>query len=202
MANTNAPSGLSPVQYLNGAPWTGGGRVYCIPDTDDTNAYAIGDPVASAGSSDAAGIPTITLATAGTGNAIRGVIVSMGGTKYGAALVDPVDLNNMFIPATKARSYYVLVCDDPMVIFEAQEAATGTAFAAAQVGLNANLVSGTHNNYVSGWQIDRTSPATTSTLQVRLLQLAPRAAGNAFGDYAKWWVLINNHELKAGVAGV
>lgn len=203
MANTDRPSGLSPVQYLNGAPWTGGGRVYCIPNTDDTNAYAIGDPVASAGSADSAGIPTITLATAGTGNAIRGVIVGMGGTKYGAHYGDPVDLNTIVIPATKSKDYYVLVCDDPMVIFEAQEESTGTAFTAAEVGLNANLVSGTNNGYVSGWQIDRTSPATTSTLQVRLLQLAPRAAGaNAFGDYAKWWILINNHELKAGVAGV
>ena len=201
MANVNRPSGLSPKQYLNGAPWTGGGRVYCIPDSDDTNAYAIGDPVASAGSSDTAGIPTITLATAGTGNAIRGVIVSAGGIKFGSYYADPADLNTIVVPATKSKNYYVLVVDDPMVIFEAQEESTGTAFTAAEVSLNANLVAGTNNGYLSGWQIDRTTPGTGSTLQVKLLQLAP-IQDNAFGDYAKWWVLINNHELKAGVAGV
>ena len=201
MANANRPSGLSPVMPSMGVNYNGGGRVYCIPETDDTNAYAIGDPVASAGSSDSNGIPTVTLATAGSGNAIRGVVMSAGGLVNGAFLADPTNLNTIVIPATKTKNYYVLVIDDPMVIFEAQEEATGTAFTAAEVGLNANLVAGTNNGYLSGWQIDRTSPGTGATLQVKLLQLAPRP-GNAFGDYAKWWVLINNHELKAGVAGV
>ncbi len=201
MANANRPSGLQPVQYLNGAPWTGGGRVYCIPNTDDSLAYAIGDPVDYAGSSDSAGIPTITLATAGTNNGILGAIVGMAGTKYGASFGDPTDLNVTVVPVTKSKDYYVLVCDDPNVIFEIQEEATGTALAATEVGLNANLVSGTNNGYVSGWQLDRTSPAATATLQVRLLQLAPRS-GNAFGDYAKWWVLINNHRYRIGQIGI
>jgi len=201
MANANRPSGLSPVQYLNGAPWTGGGRVYCIPSTDDTLVYAIGDPVDIAGDADANGIPTITLATAGTGNGILGVIVSgAGGLVYGGSLSRSQE-DPLVIPATKTRNYYVLVVDDPNVIFECQEEATGTAFTSAEVGLNANLVSGTNNGYVSGWQIDRTSPAVTATLQVRLLQLAPRS-GNAFGDYAKWWVLINNHRYRIGQVGI
>lgn len=201
MANANRPSGLSPVQYLNGAPWTGGGHVYCIPDTDDTYLYAIGDPVDIAGGSDANGIPTITLATAGTGNGVLGAILSGGGgLTYGGNLAGTQDAP-LVIPATKTRAYYVLVSDDPNIIYEGQEEATGTAFTAAEVGLNANLVSGTNNGYVSGWQIDRTSPAVTATLQVRLLQLAPRS-GNAFGDYAKWWVFINNHRYRVGQVGI
>lgn len=203
MANVNQPQGLAPVQYLNGSPWNGGGRVYCIPDTDDTNAYAIGDPVVLAGSADAQGVPTITLATAGTGNAVLGAIVSgAGALSYGSQYGVPAD-SPIVIPATKTRSYYVLVADDPNIIFMAQEEATGSAFTAAEVGLNANLVSGTNNGYISGWQIDRTTPGTGSTLQLKLMRLAQMPGGiNAFGDYAKWLVLINNHVFRSGVTGI
>jgi hypothetical protein len=201
VANVNQPSGLVPVQYLNGAPWNGKGRVYCIPDTDDTNAYAIGDPVDIAGGADANGVATITLATGGTGNPILGVIVSGAGAPgYGQQYGVPAD-TPIVIPATKTRAYYVLVCDDPNVIYEVQEEATGTALAATDVGNNGNLVAGTNNGYISGWQLDRTGVATGATLQVRLLGLAQKS-GNAFGDYAKWWVFINNHRYRVGQAGV
>ena len=200
MANANKPSGLSPVKYMNGAPWTGGGQVYCIPSTDG-NAYAVGDPVAPAGSADAAGIPTVTLATAGSGNAILGAIVSSAGASiYGASFGVPQE-SPVVIPATKTRAYYVLVCDDPMVIFEIQEISTGTFAVAADIGSNANLASGTNNGYVSGWVMDDASYTTTAAFQLRLQRLAPKS-GNVFGQYAKFWVTINNHSYHASVAGV
>ena len=43
MANVNAPFGLRPVQYLNGAAWNGQARMYYIY-LSDTSAYAPGDP--------------------------------------------------------------------------------------------------------------------------------------------------------------
>lgn len=203
MPNTNQPQGLSPWQYLNGSPWNGGGRVYCIPDTDDTNAFAIGDPVVLDGGADAQGVPTITLATAGTAGLILGAIVSGAGSpKYGEQYGVPAD-TPIVIPATKTRNYYVLVADDPNIIFMAQEEATGTAFAATDVGLNANLVAGANNGYISGWQIDRTGAATGATLQVKLMRLAQMPGGtNVFGDYAKWLVLINHHIFRPGQTGV
>lgn len=205
MANENRPSGLSPVQYLNGAPWNGQGRVYCIPSTDG-NAYAPGDPVASAGSADANGIPTVILATAGTGNAIRGVILGAGGLVAGGGYFDPTNLNTTVIPATKTKDYYVLVADDPNIVFEVQEIGTGTTLTATEVGLNANLVAGTNNGYISGWLLNNVGEATGSTIQVKLLGLSQKMNGNgspnAFGQYAKWLVKINNHELGAGTAGV
>jgi len=201
MANVSSVSGLSPVQFLSGAPWNGQARMYCIPNSDDTNAYAIGDPVAYAGSADSNGVPTVTLATAGTGNTVLGAIVSTGGVKYGGALVDPAATSSLVIPATKTKDYYVMVADDPNIIFEIEEEATGTPFAATEVGLNANLVAGTNNGYVSGWMVDRTGAAVTATLQLRLLMLAQRT-NNAFGDYAKWWVLINNHSYRIGQVGI
>ena len=200
MANADRPSGLAPVQYLNGSPWNGGGRVYCIPDTDDTNAYAIGDPVVLAGGADANGVPTITLATAGITNSILGPIVSgAGALGYGNAYGVPAD-TPIVIPATKSRNYYVLVCDDPNVIFEVQEVSGGTALTAAAVGLNAPLVSGTNNGYLSGWEVNNAGEVTTATEQVKLLGLAQRS-DNAFGEHAKWLVLINLHCYKIGQVG-
>lgn len=200
MANANKPSGLSPVQYLNGAPWNGQARMYCIPDSDDTNAFAIGDPVVLAGSADTNGVPTITLATAGTGNSVLGAIVSgAGAMTYGSSPGIPAD-SPIVIPATKSRNYYVMVADDPNIIFEIQEIGTGTYLTAAEVGLNANLVSGTNNGYLSGWMLNDSGETTTATLQLKLLMLAQRS-DNAFGQYAKWWVLINNHCYRIGQVG-
>lgn len=198
MANANRPSGLSPVRYLNGTPWNGGGRVYSIA-SNDTNAYAIGDPVRTSGTGDNAGVLGVTLATAGT--AIRGVVMGMGGNKYGTGYYDPTNLNTTIIPATKTQVYYVLVVDDPFVIFEVQEIGTGTQLTKAEVGLNCNLVAGTNNGYVSGWLLDNSTEATTVALDVKLLGLK-QSLDNAFGAYAKWMVQINQHELKAGVLGV
>lgn len=203
MANTSKPAGLVPVQYLNGAPWNGGGRVYCIPDSDDTNAYAIGDPVVLAGSADGSGIPTITLATAGTGQSVLGCIVSgagaiAAGSSYGVPAESPI-----VIPATKSRNYYVLVADDPNIVFQIQEDGLVTPLAATDTGTNVNLASGTNNGYVSGWQIDSDSKAATSTLQLKLLGLAynPQQPPMTFGQYAQWLVLINNHCYRIGQAG-
>jgi hypothetical protein len=200
MANQDRPSGLAPVQYLNGSPWNGGGRVYCIPDSDDSNAYAIGDPVVLAGSADARGVPTITLATAGSANSVLGPIVSGAGSPvYAGAYGVPAE-SPIVIPAVKTRNYYVLVCDDPNVIFEIQEEDLGTAFTADDVGFNANLSSGVNNGYLSGWEIDTASPGAGATLQLKLLGLSQKN-NNDFGDWAKWLVLINLHCYRIGQVG-
>lgn len=198
MANSDTPFGLRPHSYLNGTPWNGQARMYCIPNTEDTNAYAIGDPVELAGGADAAGVPTVILATPGSG--LTGVIVAMAGTKYGSHGGDPTSLDTLVVPATKTKDYYVLVCDDPNVLFEVQEVSGGTALTAAEVGLNANLVAGTNNGYISAWELNNSGEATTSTLDVQLMGLVQRP-GNVFGEHAKWLVRINNHSYNAGITG-
>jgi hypothetical protein len=200
MANANRPSGLSPVKHLNGSPFNGQANVYQIAAAD-THGFAIGDPVISSGSGDANGVPGITLAAA-TG-AIRGVIVGLGTSESG--IFNPNNLNSTVRPAAaQSTDWYALVVDSPDVIFEVQEHANGTALAATDIGLNQVLYLGTNNGFQSGWMLASATdatPATTSTLQVRLLGLA-RRSDNAFGAYAKWLVLINNHELHAGTSGV
>lgn len=196
MANANKPMGLSPVSHVLGIPWSGGCHVYYIASTDN-NAFAIGDPVASSGSGDGNGVPGITLATAGT--AFRGAIVGFG--RYESLMANPANLDSNIIPATKSYAYYAMVADDPFIIFEGQEIGTGTQLTAAEIGLNVNMVAGANSGYVSGWLITNTTEATTSSLDLKLLGLA-RRSDNAFGAYAKWLVMINNHELKPGSTGV
>ena len=199
MANVNRPNGLSPVKHLTGAPYNGQGNIYQIAAAD-TNGYAIGDPVISSGSGDANGVPGITLAPA-TGN-IRGVIMGLGTMEGG--IFNPLNLNSTVRPAAaQATDWYAIVADSPDLIFKVQEHANGTALAATGIGLNQVLYLGTNNGFSSGWQLASATdatPATTSTLQVRLLGL-DRVQGNAFGANAKWLVKINAHELSAGTAG-
>lgn len=199
MPNPNAPFGLSPVEYLSGAKWNGQVRRYYIPSSD-ANAYAIGDPVTLAGSADTRGIASVVLATPGSG--MIGPIVGMGGLQYGGMSGDPTNLNTTVIPATKTKAYYVLVADDPNIIFEAQEIGTGTALAATDTGLNVNMVAAANSGYLSSWVLTNTTEATTNTLDCKLLGLSQRNPNNAFGAYAIWNVLINNHLYRGGVTGV
>lgn len=197
MPNVDRPSGLSPVKYLNGAPWNGQANLYCIPAAS-TSGFAIGDPVITGGSADANGVPTIALGAA-TG-ALRGVIVGLGTSE--GLIANPSNLDSTVRPAAaQSTNWYAMVVDDPMVVFEVQEVSGGTALDATAVGLNADLVLGTNNGFVSGWEVNNAGEAVTSTLQVRLLGLA-RRSDNAFGEHAKWLVKINNHELAAGTAGL
>lgn len=198
MANANRPSGLSPVKMITGAPYNGQANVYSIAAAYTTALY-IGDPVISSGTADGNGVPGITLA-ADTG-AIRGVIVGIG-SEFESVVGNMVNTNITYRPAAAQDDvWYALVVDDPNVVFEVQEIGTGTALTAAAVGLNANLEIGTGNGYVSGWMVGNDDEASTATLQVKLLGLA-RRPDNAFGQYAKWNVLINAHELRAGTDGV
>lgn len=202
MANADRPMGLVPRMYLNGSPWNGQGRLYSIPTSDSTNAYAIGDPVKSNGSADAWGIAGVTLGTAGA--ATRGVIIAAGTNARGGPYINPNNLSTIVVPVTKLVPYYVLVVDDPNVIFEIQEVSGGTALTAAEVGLNANYVAGTNNGYISAFELNNSGEATTATLNCKILGLAQYAdpSVNTYGEHAKWLVTLNEHELRAGTTGV
>lgn len=197
MANANRPSGLTPVKMLTGAPYNGAGNIYSIAAAYATALY-IGDPVISSGTADSKGIQGIALAAA-TGP-IRGVIVGLGTTPN--LLANPSNLDITYRPgAAQSQVWYALVVDDPNVIFEVQEVGTGTPLTADEVGLNTNLVLGAGNGFVSGWTLDNASEGVAATLQCRILGLAQRQ-DNAFGQYAKYNVLINAHELRVGQVGL
>ena len=203
MANANKPSGLAPVQYSKGNPWSGQARTYYIAQAD-TNAYAIGDVVKSAtgaAAGDGNGVPGVTIGVAGASNILRGVIVGIGRTES-AVMANWASLDTNTIPATKTFPWYVLVVDDPDVIFEVQEDTTSASpLTAAAIGQTANLSSGANNGFLSQWQMNNNSVSTAATGQLRLWGLA-RRADNAFGTNAKWLVTINQHELQLGGVGV
>jgi len=197
MANTNKPAGLSPVQYLNGSPWNGQARIYSIAYNYNTALY-IGDPVTLSGTSDGNGVAGIVLATAGDANPIIGAVVGIG--RYESLIANPNNLNITYYPANGDGTnspWYAMVADDPNIIFEAQDIGTSTALAAADIGLNINLKSGTGNGFISGWGIDDGSKGATATYQCKLMGLV-RTSNNAFGQYAKFLVKINNHVYGTG----
>lgn len=196
MANANRPTGLSPVKHLNGSPYNGQTNLYSIAANYGT-ALAVGDPVGLSGTSDGNGVPGIILGVAG--GTLVGVIVGLG--KLENSLANPSNLDQIIKPASQPDVWYAMVADAPDLIFEAQEDSVGGALTAASVGLNASLISGTDNGFVSGWQIDSSTALGTNTLQVQLLGLA-RRVDNAFGNQAKWLIRINNHQYANQVAGV
>ena len=200
MANANRPSGFTPVQYLNGAPWNGQARIYAIAAAYATALY-IGDPVITAGSADANGVPTIALAAATGG--VRGVIVGLGTAE--GLMANPANLDITYRPgAAQSKVWYAMVADDPNIVFEVQETANGTALTAAEIGLNTISILSAGNGYVSGWMIASTTDATaavTATLQVKLLGLS-RKLNNTFGAYAKHLVQFNVHELSHGTGSL
>lgn len=200
MVNANRPAGFIPVQYLNGAEWNGQARLYSIAAAYATALY-IGDPVISSGTSDANGVPGVILGAV-TG-ALRGVIVGIG-TKEGL-IANPQNLDITYRPAAATTNdWYCMVVDDPMVLFEIQEAAGAVQIAATEIGLNTAAVAAAGNGFVSGWQLQSVTGATpvvTATIQLRLMGLVRRHQ-NAFGAYAKHLVKINVHELGSGTGAL
>lgn len=180
MANVNAPAGMLPVRYASGAPYSGAANVYYVPASDATALFR-GDPVIIAGSADANGVPSVTRATAGTAGRITGVVVG---------IVPSPSITTQHRPAS--TECYVLVADDPTLLFEIQEDAVGGALAAADVGLNADLVAGAGSTVtgLSGFQLDSSTKAVTATLQLRIVGFAQRQ-DNEIGANAKVLVRIN-----------
>lgn len=178
MANLDMAFGLKPVLPKGGCVQT---TEYYVPASDGT-ALFIGDPVIIAGGADADGVSTVTRATAASAGRITGVVV-------GFRPSTTVIANGYRLAST---AEYALVCDDPEQVFEIQEDAVGGALAAADVGLNADLVAGTGSTVTkkSGFELDTSTKATTATLQLRILGFAQRV-DNEIGANAKVLVRIN-----------
>lgn len=199
MSNVNKPMGLRPVKYLNGADWDGRGNVYSIAASNAT-ILSPGDPVVLTGTADATGkYPQIARATPGSG--LVGVLIAVGLNPNGP-FVNPNDLTVVQKPASAAPVYYALVVDSPDVIFEIQEDGDGGQLAITDVGLNANVIFANPPTgvVVSQVMIDNSTKAATSTLDVKLLRVAPYI-DNALGAYCKWWVTINAHLLAPNTTG-
>lgn len=191
--------GLKPVRYKDGAPYNGAANVYYVPASDAT-ALFIGDPVVVAGSGDADGVPSVTRAAAGAN--ITGVVVGFAPLPTGTAGSDS-GVNIGYRAASTED--YVLVADGTELLFEVIEDAVGGALAAADIGLNADLVAATGSTYTkqSGCMLDSSTEATTSA-QMRIVALSPRANNTVGGTDAVWLVSIieSAHAPASGTTGV
>lgn len=187
MANANTPFGLKPIRDARSGNESGGLEMFYVPASDGTALY-IGDPVIKNGSADAAGVAGVV--RAGATGAITGVVAGF--------VPDGITNTNGYRAASTAA--YVLVCTDPSEMFVVQENA---GLAAADIGLNANLATGSGNAYSkrSGFLLDAATKATTATLQVKIMGLAP-IPGNDFGAYNKILVMLNNTTEAPASAGV
>ena len=211
MANTNAPFGLMPVMEGSGSPWSGKTTRYYIPSTD-TSAYYIGDPVALEGvegtqTADANGIPAVGKVSTSGITLWLGPIVGIEVVNPGAASVagTSLALEQIYIPATKTKAYYVYVADDPALIFEIQGSSTATNQTAAKSTYNCDITVATPTaGNQSATVILDSSVALTATLPLKLLGLSQRArqGGNAFGAYGVYLCKINNHQYGNIVAAL
>jgi hypothetical protein len=200
MPNLIGPRGFVPSRYLDGGSWNGGMNMYLILAAD-ASVYSVGDAVKSAAGADANGISAVTKA-AGTDyvrGVIQGVFVSPPNSTSLAAVT--IDLNMQQIPAVKTKDYYVMVVDDPSVLFEIQDdglaALPTTACNKNAIFTVANPTAPQQN---SATVLSTASVAVTGTLSLKLMGLVQKP-GNAFGVNANWLVKLNLHELQGATAG-
>lgn len=194
MANPDAAFGLRPIRYVSGAPYNGAANKYYIPSTDTDGAAYVGDLVKLTGGADANGVPVVT-SNVTSGNPVVGVIVG----------VLP-STNSSLTYRADATSRYVLVADDPDLLFEVQEDSDGGALAATAAGATCTLIGFGTGSTVTGRaavELDSSGLSETSDVDddVRIIRLSPRV-GNEVGTNAIWEVRLNVHQYVNAAVGV
>ena len=208
MANADRPSGLTPVRYLNGAPYNGQARAYYHVATDAA-AIFIGSPVSlSAGGSNAAAIGGFDIGTLGMVKhaAAGGSTARIVGV---CVAVDPLngagaDGRDSLIYCAASTERIVWIADDPNIVFEIQEDGDTTDLAAADVNTNIDLIAtaaGSTVTGLSGWELDSSSKAATITLDCHIIGKS-KIQDNALGDHCKWDVTINLHQYSSNNIGI
>ncbi len=200
MANSNIPSGITPINE-NGTPWNSQGRMVAFASNLDQQIFK-GDPLVPTGVTDGNGVPYVELATAGAGGIIQGGFIGRSNGPAGSG-VTLLQNDFLYVPANVVA--YGLICDDQSVLYAVQEDSVGGAIAAANAGFsNGNLVSGAGNvnTGLSGWQLQSSSVGSGNpTYQVKVLGLL-RGPDNALGVNAKWVVRLNESVFNAPSAGI
>jgi len=194
MANADSAFGLRPVRYLSGAPYNGAANKYFIPASDTDTAVYIGSVVKLTGGADADGIPVVT-GNVATSNPVVGVVVG----------VVPVTADSLTYRAN-STARYVMVADDPSLVFEVQEDSVGGALAATAAGATcilAGFTSGSTITGLSGIELDSSNVSETSDTDddVRIISLVQRP-DNEIGANAKWLVRLNLHQYVNAAVGV
>jgi len=208
MSSVSRINGFRPVKTITGAPYNGQGNVYFLP-ASDSSVVMVGDAVKLLGDARAAtGVPTVTRVSAATDIPI-GVVVGILFTGVGD-LTNTPPVNDLNTPIYRRASTdrYVLVCDDPNIVYETQYAGTSVAAATitANVGQNGQFVvtAGSTTSGSSGMQLDSAGLATTATLPLKIVGF-PNRPDNIPGDvYFSYYAKLNatSQSTGTGAAGV
>lgn len=188
MANTDIANGFKPVKALDGGPMKIQYMECYVPSTDSTAIY-IGAPVKFAGSADARGIPTMTLAS--SGDAVAGVMMGRSRATRDDKLYREASV-----------SQYIFIAPIRDLQFEVQEDSDGNALAATAVGSNIDFAGsgGSTTTGHSAIEIDSDTAANTNTLDCQILALVNRD-DNEIGTNAKWLVRFNDIQFANQIAG-
>jgi hypothetical protein len=208
MSSVSRINGFRPVKTITGAPYNGQANVYFLPAADAT-VVMVGDAVKLLGDARAAtGVPTVTRVSAATDIPV-GVVVGILFTGVGDTVNTP-PVNDLNTPVYRRASTdrYVLVADDPNLVYETQYAGTSVAAATitANVGQNGQFVvtAGSTASGASGMQLDSAGLATTATLPLKIVGF-PNRPDNIPGDtYFSYYVKLNatSQSTGTGAAGV
>lgn len=190
MANTDQPSGFTPVGTTDGSDWHGKLRTVQFADDYAASAF-VGDIVklTDTGSVDGK-YEQVEVASAGDANI--GAIVEIL-----PSFEDEGSLTQMYKPADTER--LAKVCFGSEVLYEVQETSIGGALTADAIGSNIELFADSGNviTGISGHQIN-SSTVTTGTAQFRIKHIA-RKSDNELGDFCRWIVTVNENQDDNGV---
>ena len=170
----SAPYGLQPVNLIGGQVFAGSTREYNIPYGYSTDIF-YGDFVGLTRGQ----IQRLSVSTGTAGN--------QTGIFLGCSYTDPTTKQKRFAqywPAsTLAGDAVAIVCDDPDTVFKAVVCSSGTTVASgarAMIGQNLACINNTGNantgDSANALLAPTDTPATTSTLPVRVLGVVPETA--------------------------
>jgi hypothetical protein len=205
MSSVSRLNGFRPVKTFVG-PYTGQANVYFAPASDST-VIMVGDAVKLLGDARSpTGAPTVTRVSGATDipvGVVVGILFSgMGDTQN----VPPVNDLNTPVYRRASTDRYLLVADDPNIIYEAQFITQSVAAATitANVGLNASfdVTAGSTVTGTSGMSI-AASPATTATLPLAIVGFPYRPDNTPGDQYFSYYVKLNSSRFGSlGTTGV
>jgi hypothetical protein len=186
MANSDKPSGLTPIGTLSGADWKGQMRRVVFAAGDSVACF-LGDRVKLTGTADSTGKLPVVAQCALTDAAI-GVLVGLepDGTDEGS-------LTKIHRVASTARTGFITMGGD--ILYSIQEDSVGNDIEITEAGLNCEVIVGTGSAItgISASELDSSSAAGTSTLAVRLHHVID-SPDNALGTNANWAVSLNDYQ--------
>lgn len=170
----SAPYGLKPVNLIGGQVFAGSTRMYNIDYAYNTDIF-YGDFVALVRGN----LERISV-TSGTAGTLVGIFL---GCSYTNPTTKQKQFSQYWPANTAAGDAVAYICDDPDTVFQAAVCSSGTTIASgarAMIGQNLACLNNTGNantgNSANALAAPTDTPATTSSLPIRVLGVVPETA--------------------------